>query len=128
MHLENFVFIFAAELEIKNFMEQNPGVFYVDKEVFRLCHEEIRTWLDNSVLLPYLKKYGVVMDFEDEKELLSPYSRLQDQFTSLIDLVERQGECGFMLLYMCIHESSSESEVPDHKDAVTKLDLAGKLS
>ena len=108
-------------------MEQNPGVPYVGKEVFYFCRVTVRPLLDNSVLLPYLQKYEMLWDSEDVDRLTgtSPYCQLEDRFTSLVNGVEKQGEYGYMLLYMCIFESSSKAL--RHAAAVQHLDTMGKL-
>lgn len=104
-------------------MELNPGLSFVSREVFCHCRELIRPLLDNSALLPYLQKYDMLSDAEDVDKLTSPYYQMEDRFTSLVNLIERQGECGYMLLYMCIRESCAEA--PSHADARTHLDTMG---
>lgn len=105
-------------------MECNREVQYVNKEVFYCCYQEIRHLLDNSTLLEYLRQYGVLNDPVDEEELVSPYYQLEDRFSVLVNLIEKQGDNGYMILYMCIHESSTKSL--RHKDAVSILGLTGK--
>jgi len=94
------------------------------RKVFRLCREEIRTLLDYSALNESFKKCGIVMDSQDEEDLSNVL--LQDPFVPLIDLVERQGEDGFLLLYVCIHKSGIDFDVPDHIVAIKRLDAMGK--
>lgn len=120
----NFYYI-AAELDVKNFMECNPGVQYVNKEVFYSCYREIRNLLDNSILLEYLRKYDMLNGLVDEEKLVSPYCQLQDRFSSLIDIVEMQGEYGYMILYICIYKSRARSS--RHEYAVSRLDRIGKI-
>ena len=103
-------------------MQQNPQVYYVNKEVFYSCYQQIRNLLDISALLDFLKKYDMVHDSEAMHALTSPH-RLADYFSSLNNLVESQGEYGYMLLYMCIHESSVSSTW--HTEAVAKLNMMG---
>lgn len=109
---------------VKDFLEENKGVHFVDHEVFFHCFVKIRPWLDLSTLANYLTKYGVVTRGDDMLALTSPHLTPQDKMTSLIQLVEKAGSDGFMFLYMCLRDSSEECR--GHNDAVRELDHYGK--
>ena len=105
---------------MKDFLNQNPRVHFVDSRVFFSCFTKIRSWLDLDLLAAYLFKYGVVKNGGDFNALTSPYLTSQVKMNSLINLLEKAGTEGFMFLYMCLSESSDESL--GHKDAVQELD------
>lgn len=104
-------------------MERNPGAMYVGKEVFYHCREAIKPLIDNSALLPLLNQYDLCTP-EDTDELISPF-KMQDRFTSLVSLIERQGENGFMMLYMCLRQSTKKAQ--SHAEAVQILNMMGEL-
>lgn len=107
---------------MKDFLDENPDVYFVDRLVFFSCFTKIRPWLDLDLLATHLTKYGVVKNGDDMKALTSSYLMPQDKMNSLIKLVEEAGSDGFMLLYMCLRESS---ESIGHQDAVQELDYHG---
>ena len=96
----------------------------MDHDIFFHCFTKIRPWLDLSTLAIYLTKYGVVTRSDDMLALTSPYLTPQDKMNSLMQLVERAGSDGFMFLYMCLRESSTECR--GHEDAVRELDHCGE--
>ena len=96
----------------------------MDHDIFFHCFTKIRPWLDLSALAIYLTKYGVVTRSDDMLALTSPYLMPQDKMNSLMQLVERAGSDGFMFLYMCLRESSTECR--GHEDAVRELDHCGE--
>ena len=105
---------------MKDFLNENPGVHFVDSRVFFSCFTKIRSWLDLDLLAAYLTKYHVVKNGDDLKALTSSYLNPQDKMNSLIKLLEEAGSDGFMFLYICLRESSHESL--GHKAAVQELD------
>ena len=65
----------------------------------------------------------MLWDPEDENKL----SMIGDSFSSLIKVVEREGEYGeygYKLLYMCIYQSRDKTST--HADALKILDAMGK--
>lgn len=104
-------------------MELNPSIHYVNKEVFYHSRELVRPLLNNRALLSGLKKYNMLWSDDDAVQLTSPY-KLEDAFNYLMQLVERQGEYGYMLLYRCIQESCHKAST--HVIAIQKLDAMGK--
>ena len=65
----------------------------------------------------------MLWDPEDEDKLVSPYHTMEDTFSSLINVVEREGVYGYMLLYMCIHQSQNKPN--SHSSALEILDAMG---
>jgi len=108
---------------VVDFLEEHPGETYVNRDTFLSCLHMIRPWMDISVLARYLMKYGVVKNSEDMEVLTSSYLKPQDRFNSLIRMVEQVGKDGFMLLYMCLKESSVETK--GHGDAAAELQRYG---
>lgn len=98
----------------------------MDHKVFFSCFARIRYWLDLPTLAIYLTKYGVVKNGDDMEALTSSFLMPQDKINSLVRVVEEAGTDGFMFLYMCLRESSSESK--GHEDAVKELDHHGMQS
>ncbi len=110
---------------MKDYLDQNPDVHFVDKDTFYTCYHKIRPRLDTSILVGYLMKYNMVRDSDRIVELTSPYLKPQDKITSLLKTAEEAGPNGFMLLYMCLKESGFES--PGHEAAVIELQKEGTL-
>ena len=50
--------VFHAERLVKELYLENGSIF-VDQEVFRACWDRISRWVDISILVGYLMKYGV---------------------------------------------------------------------
>lgn len=109
---------------IKEFLMENSGVKYVDKDIFYTCYHKIQQWLDVSILVGYLMKYKIVQNSDELETLTSPHRDPQYKKISLIKYVERAGKDGFMLFYMCLKESSDKAR--GHGDAVAELDNCGK--
>ncbi len=56
---------------------------------------------------------------------LSLFSKRQgDRLNSLLKMVERIGNDGYMLLYICLEESCVEAK--DHKNIIAELNCSGK--
>lgn len=109
---------------VRDFLEEHPDTKFIDQDVFRACFSRIKDWLDMSVLVGYMMKYGLLKTAGDMEELTSSYYKPQDRLNSLMKMAEAGGNDGFMLLYMCLRESASEAG--GHKDAVKELDHYGK--
>jgi hypothetical protein len=108
---------------INDFVAGNPEVPHIDHQVFKSCYPKIKPWFDLSLLASYLFKYGVVKNSSDMYVLTSSHLPPQDRNNSLVKLVEEAGPDGFMLLYMSLRDSSTESI--GHQDAVQELDHHG---
>ena len=108
----------------RDFMQKHSCNF-INRDIFYSCYYKIRPWLDISILYPYLLKYQLASSDEDRELLTSPFY-LQDKSTLILKLASKGGEYGFMLLYMCIHDSSTESL--GHKDAIKELDDIGNCN
>ena len=109
---------------MREFLQEHPDLNFIDKDTFFSCFHKIRSWLDLSVLVGYLMKYDLVKSSTDMETLTSAYLRPQDRLNSLVKMVEVAGEGGFMLLYMCLRESSEE--VRGHESAVAELEHCGE--
>ena len=109
---------------VREFLEKNPQLKYVDKEVFYSCFHEIKPWIDLSILIGYLMKYDLVQSSDDMYILTSSFFPPQDKFNSLVKTVEAAGQGGFMLLYICLKESASETR--GHEAAAVALENCGK--
>ena len=68
-------------------------------------------------------KYNMVKDANCFVELTSAYLKPDDKMASLLKTTEEAGPNGFMLLYMCLKESESESL--GHADAAAELEREG---
>ena len=110
---------------MKDFLDENTELHFVDQDVFFTCFAKIRPWLDLDSIAIYLMKYGVVKNGADMEDLTSSFLKPQDRINSLIRIVEKSGSDGFMFLYMCLRETSEENR--GHEDAVTELDHHGML-
>lgn len=108
---------------VKVFLKEHPDIEYVDQRVFFACYSKIKPWLNHSVLVGYLMKYGLVQSSDDMELLTSSFYKPQDRETSLIRMAENVVD-GFMLLYMCLFESGEEHM--GHVDAVSELNHCGK--
>ena len=111
---------------VKDFMKLNPNCSYVNRKVFFHCYCKIKFYLDNNVLYPIMMRHELVQDSDDLEKLTSPYFQPHDHRATLIQLAEKGGEYGFMLLYMCICATSDES--PGHADAAEILTDAGRYA
>ena len=96
----------------------------MDKDVFFSCKDEVMPLLDTSKLLGYLIKYDMIEN-TDSITLASPYLKSKEKEDILIKIAEEVGPKGFMLLYICLFESSLE--YPVHKEAKAILGRKGKL-
>ena len=109
---------------VRDFMKDHPDINYVNKEVFYHCYYKIKPWLDFHVLCPYLMKYQIVNDSNDIECITGRWIQPQERMNSLIRMIERGGTNGFMVLYICIYETSKETN--GHADAIKELDKIGK--
>ena len=107
-------------------MKLNPNCNYVNKEVIYHCYYEIKPYLDNNVLYPIMMSHDLVRNADDVERLTSSYIQPHDRHAALIQLAEKGGEYGFMLLYMCICATSEES--PGHADAARILTDVGRYA
>ncbi len=96
----------------------------MDKRIFYSCYHKIKPWIDISVLVGYLMKYNIVQSVDDMEELTSSYFKRQDRLNSLLRMVEKGGNDGYMLLYICLRESCVEAV--GHNDVVAELNCGGK--
>ena len=112
------------EAKVKDFLGTNPDRCYVNKEVFYKCYYKIRPLLDIDLLYPLLMRHGIAKNSEDIERLTSAFHQPQDRHSALLGLTEKGGEYGFMVLYMCICETSEDS--PGHIEAAQMLDIEGK--
>lgn len=108
---------------VREFLKSNPNVSYVNKEVFFFGYNKIQHLLDYSLLYPLLMSHDLARNSDDLERLTSSYHQPHDRHVALLQLAERGGEYGFMLLYMCICATSSESH--GHLEAVRILDSVG---
>ena len=108
---------------VSDFMKDHPDINYVNKEVFYHCYYKIKPWLDFHILCPYLMKYQIVNDSNDIECITGRWIQPQDRMNSLIRMIERGGTNGFMVLYICIYETSKETN--GHADAIKELDKIG---
>ena len=79
--------------------------------------------LNFSALVGHLIRYDMIQN-TDLVMLASPYSSSHEKETSIIEMIDDVGSKGFMLLYMCLIESSQEC--PAHKEAATILSEKGE--
>ena len=105
---------------MKDFLNENPGVHFVDSRVFSSCFPKIKPWLNLELLAPHLYEYGVAKNAGDMDALTSSYFKRQDKMNSLIKLLEEAGSDGFMFLYMSLKASSDESL--GHQNTVREMD------
>ena len=111
---------------VKDLMKINPNCSYVNKEVFHHCYYNMRPYLDNNILCPIMMGLGLVRNTDDVEKLTSRYLPLHDRRTALIQLAEKGGEYGYMLLYICICATSEES--PWHAEAARILTDVGRYA
>ena len=114
----------SVEEIVKDFIKINPNCVYVNKEVFYYCYYEIKPYLDNVLLFPIMMGLDLVRNVDDVERLTSQHLPPHDRHTALIQLAEKGGEYGFMLLYMCICATSEDS--PGHADAARRLTDVGR--
>ena len=73
---------------------------------------------------PSLMGLKLVRNVDDVERLTSPYLQPHDRHAALIQLAEKGGEYGFMLLYLCICATSEESR--GHANAARILTDVGR--
>ena len=105
------------------FMDEHPEINFVDKDIFFSCKKSIMPMLNMSVLIGYMIKYDMMQN-DDLITLANPHLTSLEKENSLIKMIEEIGPKGFMLLHMCLLESSPED--PLHKEAATILGRKGK--
>ena len=69
-------------------------------------------------------KYGVIKNSEDMELITSPYYTPQDRMTSLMKVLERSGEKGFLAFYAGLNETAESSM--GHADAVKEINCHSK--
>ena len=114
----------SQEVRAREFLNSHPHIHYVNKEVFYFCYHKIQRLLDYNLLFPLLMSHELARNSDDAEKLTSSYHQPHDRHIALLQLAERGGEYGFMLLYMCISATCSESR--GHAEAVGILDSEGE--
>ena len=71
------------------------------------------------MLLGHLMRYGLVRNASDIETITSSSFQPQDRLNALLKLTEAAGTEGFMLLFMCLFDSRSDTM--GHKQAVELL-------
>ena len=112
----------SAEGRVREFLGNNPGFYFVNKEVFWDCYVRIKPYLDNSLLFPVLMRHNLARDLDDLQRLTEPSHQPHQRHLALLELADRGGEYGYMLLFMCIHEANQS---PGHEDAAKILQETG---
>jgi hypothetical protein len=112
-----------VEMVVREFLGRNQGYSYVNQAVFFKCYRQIWQFLDNSVLYPQLMSYKLVENVKDIKKLTSRNHLPHERRLSLLEFAGRAGEFGYMLLFMCIEQTSEETQ--GHADAARILQEMG---
>ena len=68
-------------------------------------------------------RWKLVKNFEDIEKLVNSSLQPHQRQIALLELAEKGGEYGYMLLFMCIHETSEVSA--GHEDAAKILQEKG---
>ena len=113
----------GVEDTVRAFLAENSGLRYVTREVFWSSYEKIRAYLDNVLLWPLMMSHGLARGSDDIERLTSQSLQPHHRRAALLELAEKGGDHGFMLLFICIHKSSGDSL--GHADAVKILQEAG---
>ena len=116
----------SLEETVREFLNAHPEARFVNKEVFYPAYyaHKFQQLLDYEALYPHLMNHNLVKNEEDIKRIQSAFSQPHDQHVALIELVERGGDYGFMLLYIYICATCKSS--PDHSEVARILTAAGE--
>lgn len=116
----------SAEERVQEYLGENQGCHYVNKEVFWHSYAKIKPFLDNLLLFPLLMSHDLATDTEDVEKLINSSLQPHHRHLALLELADRGGEYGYMLLFMCIAATSEKS--PGHADAARILQETGIAS
>ncbi len=120
--------VMSVEEIVLEYLREHPDAKFVNREVFYPAYfqRQIRQLLNYEVLYPPLLMHqDLVKTEEDMKRFTSSFNQPHDQHIALIELLERGGEYGFMLLYIYICETIT---TPGHSEAARILTEAGIIS
>ena len=120
----NSTAISSSSSLVKKFMSDHPHVNYINKEVFCQCYHKIKPWLNISCLQHLFMKYRLVNNSDEMKAISSSYLQASDKSIALVEMIEKGGENGYMIFYICIYESSSGNI--GHEDVLNILDSTGE--
>ena len=116
--------IMSLEETVREYFQTHPDARFVNKEVFYYVWQDIRPLLNYDILCPcLLTNQELVSNEEDEKRLRKSSEQPHDKHSTLIEIVRRRTEYGFMILYIYICESIT---APGHYEAARLLTEAGE--
>lgn len=115
----------SLEETVREYLVEHPDASFVNREVFYPVWHEIRPLLDYDILCPtLLMNEGLLRGEEDKQRFRNSFEQPHDKHIALIDLIQREGEYGFMLLYIYICETITST---GHSEAARILTEVGKL-
>ena len=107
------------DYRVAAFLRDNTELLFIDKNAFDECYYKIKAWIDIQVLVPFLKRYRLLTE-DDEHYLTNHFTSRVEKAIRLVQVADKGGRNGYMLLYMCFIESVCETR--GHGDVVSELD------
>ena len=78
----------SVEDRVREFLGNNPGFHYVNKEVFWNTYDRIKPFLDNSLLFPLLMRHNLARDVEHLQRLTESSHQPHQRQIALVELAD----------------------------------------